>query len=122
MAHGRGVLVSAAAAAMMIVSGQALAASCGKTGAGFEAWKADFAGEAKANGIGARGLKALAGTNYATKTINADRNHKSFKLSLDQFMAKRGGRAIASRGKSLRRRTPACLPVLKSATACRPAR
>ena len=102
MAHGRGVLVSAAAAALMMLSSQAIAASCGKTGAGFDAWKADFAGEAKANGIGAKGLKALAGTNYATKTINADRNQKSFKLSLDQFMAKRGGRAIASRGKSLK--------------------
>jgi lytic murein transglycosylase len=102
MAHRRGVLVLAASAALMIVSGQAMAASCGKTGAGFNEWKAEFAGEAKANGIGARGLKALAGTSYAQKTINADRNQKSFKLSLDQFMAKRGGRAIASRGKSLK--------------------
>lgn len=102
MAQGRGILISAVSAAMILFSGQAMAASCGKTGAGFEAWKADFAEEAKANGIGAKGLKALAGTSYATKTINADRNQKSFKLSLDQFMAKRGGKAIASRGRSLK--------------------
>ena len=31
------------------------------------------------------------GANYATATINADRGLKSFKLSLEQFMAKRGG-------------------------------
>jgi lytic murein transglycosylase len=102
MAHGRGILISAAIAALTLVSSQAMAAKCGSTGGGFEAWKADFAGEAKSRGIGARGIKALGGTSYSTKTINADRNQKSFKLSLDQFMAKRGGRAIASRGKSLK--------------------
>ncbi|MGO4838285.1 lytic transglycosylase domain-containing protein, partial [Rhizobiaceae sp. 2RAB30] len=36
-------------------------------------------------------------------TISADRNQKSFKLSLDQFMAKRGGKTIASKGKTLRK-------------------
>jgi lytic murein transglycosylase len=102
MAHGRGVLVSAVCAAALLVSGSAFAASCSSNGGEFAAWKAEFAAEAKANGIGAKGLKALAGTSYATKTINADRNQKSFKLSLDQFMAKRGGRAIASRGKGLK--------------------
>jgi lytic murein transglycosylase len=102
MAHWRGMVISAVAAAFLGLSGAAHAAKCGSTGAGFEDWKAEFTGEAKANGIGAKGLKALAGTSYATKTINADRNQKSFKLSLDQFMAKRGGRAIASRGKSLK--------------------
>ena len=48
-------------------------------------------------------LGALAKTSYSTKTINADRNQKSFKLSFDEFMAKRGGRTIASKGKSLKR-------------------
>jgi membrane-bound lytic murein transglycosylase B len=39
-------------------------------------------------------------TSYSTGTIRADRGQKSFKLSLDQFMAKRGGPAIASQGRS----------------------
>jgi len=86
-----------------ISAGAARAAQCGKTGAGFEAWKGQFAKEAAANGIGSRGIAALKGTSYATKTIYADRNQKSFKLSLDQFMAKRGGRTIASKGKGLKR-------------------
>lgn len=102
MAQGRGVFISAVAAATMLISGTAMAASCSSTGGGFEAWKAEFAAEAKAHGVGAKGLKALAGTNYATKTINADRNQKSFKLSLSQFMAKRGGPSIASRGKGMK--------------------
>jgi lytic murein transglycosylase len=102
MAQWRKIVVTAAAAALFGMSTAAYAAQCGNNGGGFEAWKAEFSAEAKANGVGAKGLKALAGTSYATKTINADRNQKSFKLSLDQFMAKRGGRAIASRGKSLK--------------------
>ncbi len=88
------------AAAAIALPGAALAAKCGNNAGGFEAWKTAFTAEAKARGIGARGMKALAGTTYATKTISADRNQKSFKLSLEQFMKVRGGPAIASKGKS----------------------
>jgi membrane-bound lytic murein transglycosylase B len=42
------------------------------------------------------------GTSYATATINADRGMKSFKLSLDQFLVKRGATAIVSRGRALK--------------------
>src|SRR2546421_7628898 len=41
-------------------------------------------------------------TNSAQATINADRGQRSFNLSLDQFLAKRGGPAIVSRGRSLK--------------------
>jgi membrane-bound lytic murein transglycosylase B len=41
-------------------------------------------------------------TNYATATIRADRGQRSFRLSLDQFLAKRGGSAIVSRGRALK--------------------
>ena len=94
------VVLSAALVAAMGVSAQA--AQCGKTGAGFEAWKADFIAENQGR-FSKGALGALAKTSYSTKTINADRNQKSFKLSFDQFMAKRGGRTIASKGKSLKR-------------------
>lgn len=92
-----------AALALALSTGQALAASCGNTGAGFEAWKASFAPKAKAAGIGSRGLSALAGTRYATGTIRADRNQHSFKLSLGQFMAKRGASSIVSAGRAHKR-------------------
>ena len=80
----------------------AAAASCGSTGAGFEAWKKSYAAEAMAQGIGAKGLAALAKTSYATATIKADRNQHSFKLSLEQFMAKRGASTIVAQGRRLK--------------------
>ena len=80
----------------------AAAASCGNNGAGFDAWKKSYAAEARAEGVGSKGLAALAKANYATATIKADRSQHSFKLSLDQFMAKRGASAIVAQGKRLK--------------------
>jgi membrane-bound lytic murein transglycosylase B len=88
--------------ASMWMTGGADAAQCGSTAAGFEAWKAQFAGEARARGVGASTMSALMATNYATATIRADRGQRSFRLSLDQFLAKRGGPAIVSRGRALK--------------------
>ena len=81
---------------------QAQAASCGNTATGFEGWKSEFATQAKAGGIGSRGLSALAGTTYSTGTIFADRHQKSFHLSLGAFMAKRGSAGIVARAKGLK--------------------
>jgi membrane-bound lytic murein transglycosylase B len=78
------------------------AAQCGNGPAGFEAWKQEFAGEARAKGIGASAISALMGTNYASATIAADRGQRSFGLSLDAFLAKRGAAAIVARGRSLK--------------------
>jgi len=77
----------------------ALAAQCGNTSAGFDAWKSAFAQEAKAAGVGQRGLQALAQSQYSQRTIAADRNQKSFKYSLDKFMQVRGANAIVSQGR-----------------------
>src|ERR1700731_4149079 len=78
------------------------AAQCGNGPAGFEGWKQQFAGEARAKGIGASAVSALMGTNYAQATINADRGQRSFGLSLDQFLAKRGASTIVARGRALK--------------------
>jgi membrane-bound lytic murein transglycosylase B len=78
------------------------AAQCGSTAAGFEAWKHQFSGEAKARGVSASALAALRDANYATATVAADRGQRSFRLSLDQFLAKRGGSTIVARGRALR--------------------
>ena len=88
-----------AVAAMVLMTLPAAAAGCGNTGSGFDAWKREYAGVATANGVGSRGLKALSATSYATATIKADRSQHSFKLSLNQFMQKRGANAIISQGK-----------------------
>jgi lytic murein transglycosylase len=103
----KGKIFAAAVAMFGLTAGAAQAAQCGNNAAGFEAWKAEFSQEAAARGIKSSALKALANTTYATKTIWADRNQKSFKLTLDQFMAKRGGKTIASKGKSIRKRDAA---------------
>jgi membrane-bound lytic murein transglycosylase B len=91
---------SAIFAAVLITTANAShAAPCGNGPAGFEAWKRAFAAEARANGIGPRGIAALMGTTYSAGTIRADRSQHSFKLSLEAFMTKRGGVAIAARGR-----------------------
>ena len=60
--------------AMLVgVSASADAAQCGSGASGFEGWKSQFAGEARAKGISAAGVSALMGTNYASATIAADR-------------------------------------------------
>ena len=78
------------------------AAQCGSTAAGFEAWKQQFVREAQARGVSASAAAALMDTSYATATIAADRGQRSFRLSLDQFLAKRGGSAIVARGRTLK--------------------
>src|SRR3954462_10149996 len=78
------------------------AAQCGNSAAGYEGWKQQFAGEARAKGVSASTIQALMATNYAQATINADRGQRSFSLSLEQFLVKRGGPAIVAKGRQLK--------------------
>jgi membrane-bound lytic murein transglycosylase B len=91
-----------ASAILACLSPHAYAAQCGSSAAGFDAWKQQFAGEARAKGIGASTVSALMATNYASATIAADRGQRSFSLSLDAFLAKRGAATIVARGRSLK--------------------
>lgn len=92
--------VPIATVAPIVATTPAVAATCGNNASGFNAWKQSFAKEAAGKGIKKRGLQALAGAQYATKTIAADRNQKSFKYSLEKFMQVRGANTIVSQGKS----------------------
>jgi membrane-bound lytic murein transglycosylase B len=94
--------IFASLAVLVCVGTKANAAQCGSGPAGFEAWKREFAEEARAKGIGAAGIAALMQANYAAATIAADRGQRSFGLSLEQFLAKRGAAAIVARGRSLK--------------------
>jgi membrane-bound lytic murein transglycosylase B len=78
------------------------AAQCGSTAAGFESWKRQFAEEARGKGVSASSVAALMATSYASVTIAADRGQRSFSLSLDQFLAKRGASTIVARGRALK--------------------
>jgi lytic murein transglycosylase len=99
-------LLAAAAAASILhaVPVAAQGAQCGNTGAGFDAWVDAFKQEAAASGVSRSVLdRAFANVSYNRPTISADRGQKSFKLSFDAFMQKRGGAAIISRGRNMKR-------------------
>ena len=64
----------------------------------------------------------LANTRYSTKTIYADRNQKSFKLSLDQFMAKRGGPHHRLPRQGMKQQNAALFSASSSASAFLPGR
>ncbi len=115
MGTGRHLSIAtlAMAAAIAFAPAGANAAPCGDTGAGFDAWKKQFAKEAQAQGVKTRGLSALAGTQYSTATIKADRGQKSFKLSLEDFMKKRGADVIVARGKKLKAQNAAFFAALE---------
>lgn len=109
------VKILVGAAALLSVSVAAQAASCGKSSAGFDDWKQEFAQEAAAQGVGNRGLSALAGASYATATIKADRAvHKAFSGSVEQFMKRRGAGAIVSKGRSLKKSNAALFNKIES--------
>jgi lytic murein transglycosylase len=90
-------------ASMLIPAQQADAKQCGNTSAGFAAWVGEFQREARAQGISADTLSAaLSNVKYATRTIHLDRTQKTFKMSFDEFMQKRGADYIISRGRKLK--------------------
>lgn len=101
------------AATLSVAGSASLAATCGNTGAGFGRWKTEFAREARKAGVGKRGLQALAGAQYATRTIAADRNQKSFRYSLEKFMELRGADTIVAQGRKRKARDPAFYAVLE---------
>lgn len=106
LAARRAWRLAAGSLAAWAIAGAAAAAPCGNDASGFETWKAAFAPEAAQAGIGERGLAALAGTSYAQRTINADRNQRSFRYSLDEFMRVRGADTIVSQGRQRLQRNP----------------
>jgi membrane-bound lytic murein transglycosylase B len=97
-------ILATVAVAIGVSSASAQAASCGKDASGFEAWKQEFAQQAKAAGVQNKGLQALAGARYATATIKVDRAvKKAFSGDVDAFMKRRGGATIISKGRSLKK-------------------
>ncbi len=110
-----GMVVSGMLLAIAVSLGAASAQSCGNDASGFESWKQAFAQQARAQGVGSRGLQALAGADYATATIRVDRAvKKAFSGDVDSFMKRRGGAAIISRGKSLKKANAALFADIES--------
>lgn len=77
------------------------AASCGNTGAGFGPWLTAFKKQAAAQGISQSSIRAgLDGVTYDSRIIRLDRNQKSFKLSFEQFYARRVGGVLIGRARA----------------------
>src|SRR5919109_660343 len=100
--------------ALLWMATKAGAAQCGTTAAGFEGWKKQFADEARRRGVRDSTVAALMATTYSSATIAADRGQRSFHLSLDQFLAKRGGSVIATRGRALKQSNAALFASIQS--------
>lgn len=115
MKHGlpRKVVFSAICTLLIGVTSPAFAAPCSNTSHGFAQWKSDFAKQARKAGVRKPGLQALAQASYATRTIAADRNQKSFKYSLEKFMQVRGAATIVAQGRKRKARNPAFYATLE---------
>jgi lytic murein transglycosylase len=100
--RSRGGLVPAAALLLVLAANEAFAARCGNTAAGFPRWLEDFKREAVAAGVSQRTVSsALSGASYDSGVIRLDRNQKHFKLSFEQFWARRVSNLHITRGRSL---------------------
>jgi lytic murein transglycosylase len=99
--------VAAAAAAVVLVASvpsAALAQDCGNGGAGFDAWLGRLKTKAASQGISAAALSsALDGVSYDPTVVRLDRSQRSFKLSFEEFYARRVGPALIKRGQGLMR-------------------
>jgi lytic murein transglycosylase len=86
------------------------AAQCGNDGAGFDAWLARFKRTAAAQGISPATIDtALTGLTYDATVVRLDRSQRSFKLSFEEFYARRVGPALIRRGQALMRTHQATL-------------
>lgn len=114
VAKGRSWTAAAVlAVGMMTGTGIAEAAQCGNNAAGYNAWLQQTMKEAASRGIGKAAIGALGNTKYAQATINADRNQKSFKLSFEQFMQKRGADTIIKRGRAQKQQNAALFAAIE---------
>ncbi|HRD78341.1 MAG TPA: lytic murein transglycosylase, partial [Hyphomicrobiaceae bacterium] len=97
-----GRFIGAFAVATATLAAPALAADCGNDGAGFDAWLGRFKGRAAAQGITAQTIAiGLREASYDPNIIRLDRNQKSFKLTFEEFYARRVSTSLINRGRRL---------------------
>jgi lytic murein transglycosylase len=96
-------MLKAASLALALVAGFAVtpvaAQQCGNDGSGFRAFIEDYKANAASRGIKPGTLALLDTVKYNTGVIAQDRNQKSFKLSFDQFYARRVNNALINKGR-----------------------
>ncbi len=89
-----GVVIAATASA-------AFAQQCGDDAGGFQNWLAAYKRTAASQGVTPRGLAALDGLTYDPNVVRLERSQRSFKLSFEQFYARRVSSSLLNRGRSL---------------------
>jgi lytic murein transglycosylase len=78
---------------------QSASPSCGNDASGFENWVGQFKARAASQGISpATAGTSLASVSYDPNVIRLDRSQRSFKLSFEQFYARRVSPALINRG------------------------
>ncbi len=95
------VVAMGATLSLAAFASSANAASCGNGPGGFDAWVAAFKQRAAGQGISGGALGALNGLSYDSKVIRLDRNQHSFKLSFEQFYARRVDGGMIAKGRRL---------------------
>lgn len=89
----------------VVTASDAVAARCGNTGSGFNAWLTAFKSRARSRGISQRTInRALDGVTYDRRVIRRDRSQRSFRLSFDQFYKRRVGPYLMRRARTRLRR------------------
>jgi lytic murein transglycosylase len=108
--RGRRIRAALVAALLGCAPAAAFAADCSSEGTGFAGWLDRFKARAAAQGISQATLaSALAGVTYDRTVVRLDRSQHSFKLSFEQFYARRVGSALIRRGHGLMRAHKATL-------------
>ena len=98
----RGAAAMVFALAAMVLPQTASALQCGNGGAGFDTWLAEVKALAAKQGISQGAINsALAGVSYDANVIRLDHSQHSFKLSFEQFYARRVDNALLNRGRRL---------------------
>jgi len=94
------------AVVIVILSGlpTAALADCGNDGAGFHTWLTRLKAKAASQGIATAAIaSSLDGVTYDPTVVRLDRSQRSFKLSFEDFYARRVGPAMIRRGQALMR-------------------
>ncbi len=87
------------AAILSFAAPHAFAQACSDDGSGFAAWMTQYRRQAASEGISPATIAAaLDGVTYDAGVVGLDRNQKSFKLTFEQFYARRVSTSLIARG------------------------
>lgn len=99
MTPSRRMKSAALALCLVTAATPALAQSCGNGPEGFSTWLSAYRSRAASQGIPPAAIdRALSNVAYDPTTVRLDRSQRSFKLSFEQFYARRVGTSLIARG------------------------